>query len=62
MFDIAVVDLAEAKDPNAAKFFEEEYQLDHLIATLETPFVSIMNGITSKLEPFRKKKETDLFA
>jgi hypothetical protein len=44
----AVVDLAEAKDPNATKFFEEEYQLDHLIATLDTPFVSIMDGITSK--------------
>ncbi|ORE07654.1 ClpP/crotonase [Rhizopus microsporus var. microsporus] len=64
-----VVDLAEAKDPNAAKFFEEEYQLDHLIATLETPFVSIMNGITmgggvglSVHAPFRIATENTLFA
>lgn len=49
---VAVVDLAEAKDSNAAKFFEEEYQLDHLIATLDTPYVSIMDGITSKFIPF----------
>jgi 3-hydroxyisobutyryl-CoA hydrolase len=43
-----VVDLAKAKDPNAAEFFRKEYQLDHLIATLHTPFIAIMNGITSK--------------
>ena len=49
MFGIlAVVDLAQANDPNASKFFEEEYQLDHLIGTLETPYVAIMDGITSK--------------
>lgn len=47
-FAVAVVDLAEAGDPNATKFFEDEYQLDHLIATLDTPFVAIMDGITSK--------------
>jgi 3-hydroxyisobutyryl-CoA hydrolase len=31
----------------AAKFFEEEYKLNHLIATSKKPFVSILNGITS---------------
>ena len=29
------------------QFFEEEYQLNHLIATLDKPFVALMNGITS---------------
>ncbi|KAG1243749.1 hypothetical protein G6F68_015714 [Rhizopus microsporus] len=64
-----VVDLAEAKDSNAAKFFEEEYQLDHLIATLDTPYVSIMDGITmgggvglSVHAPFRIATENTLFA
>ncbi|KAI9331143.1 ClpP/crotonase-like domain-containing protein [Pilaira anomala] len=64
-----VIDLAEAKDPNATKFFEEEYQLDHLIATLDTPFVSIMDGITmgggvglSVHAPFRIATENTMFA
>ncbi|KAG2232708.1 ClpP/crotonase-like domain-containing protein [Thamnidium elegans] len=64
-----VVDLADAKDPNATKFFEEEYQLDHLIATLDTPFVSIMDGITmgggvglSVHAPFRIATEKTMFA
>ena len=29
------------------QFFEEEFQLNHLIATLDKPFVAFMNGITS---------------
>lgn len=45
---LVVVDLAEAKDPNAAEIFRKEYQLEHLIATLHIPFIAIMNGITSK--------------
>ncbi|GAN02623.1 conserved hypothetical protein [Mucor ambiguus] len=64
-----VVDLAEAGDPNATKFFEDEYQLDHLIATLDTPFVAIMDGITmgggvglSVHAPFRIATEKTLFA
>lgn len=45
---IAVVDLAtEGKLKEAAAFFENEYQLDHLIGTLDTPYVAIMDGITS---------------
>ncbi|KAI8356120.1 ClpP/crotonase-like domain-containing protein [Choanephora cucurbitarum] len=64
-----VVDLAQANDPNASKFFEEEYQLDHLIGTLETPYVAIMDGITmgggvglSVHAPFRIATENTLFA
>lgn len=64
-----VVDLTEAGDPNAIKFFEEEYQLDHLIATLDTPFVAVMDGITmgggvglSVHAPFRIATEKTMFA
>ncbi|KAI9485455.1 MAG: ClpP/crotonase-like domain-containing protein [Benjaminiella poitrasii] len=65
-----VVDLADKGDfANATKFFEEEYQLDHLIATLDTPFVAIMDGITmgggvglSVHAPFRIATEKTLFA
>lgn len=32
----------------AYEFAAEEYKLNHLIATLKTPFVAILNGITSK--------------
>ena len=31
----------------ALKFFEEEYKLNHLIATTKKPFISILDGITS---------------
>ncbi|CAO3651272.1 unnamed protein product [Cunninghamella blakesleeana] len=65
-----VVDLAhEGKLDEAAKFFEEEYQLDHFISTLSTPFISIMDGITmgggvglSVHAPFRIATENTLFA
>ncbi|KAI9272547.1 ClpP/crotonase-like domain-containing protein [Sporodiniella umbellata] len=64
-----VVDLAEKEVGDAAKFFEEEYQMDHFIATMETPYVSIMNGITmgggvglSVHAPFRIATENTLFA
>ncbi|KAF7726241.1 hypothetical protein EC973_008951 [Apophysomyces ossiformis] len=64
-----VVDLAAAGDPQATKFFEEEYQLDHLIASLDTPFVAVMDGITmgggvglSVHAPFRIATENTLFA
>ncbi|CAG8653964.1 7404_t:CDS:2 [Acaulospora morrowiae] len=53
----------------AAKFFEEEYQLNHLIATLHKPFVSFLNGITmgggvglSVHAPFRVATEETIFA
>ncbi|KAI8096289.1 ClpP/crotonase-like domain-containing protein [Halteromyces radiatus] len=66
----AVVDLAaEGKQTDAAKFFEEEYQMDHLIATLETPYISVMDGVTmgggvglSVHAPFRIATENTLFA
>ncbi|KAI8060965.1 ClpP/crotonase-like domain-containing protein [Gongronella butleri] len=65
-----VVDLAaEGKFDEACQFFEEEYQLDHLIATLDKPFISIMDGITmgggvglSVHAPFRIATENTLFA
>ncbi|KAI9313716.1 ClpP/crotonase-like domain-containing protein [Dichotomocladium elegans] len=70
LFYIAVVDLAaEGKTKEAIEFFEKEYQLDHFIGTLETPFVSIMDGITmgggvglSVHAPFRIATENTLFA
>lgn len=47
--NVAVVDLAaEGKHDEALKFFEVEYQLDHFIGTLKTPYVAVMDGITSK--------------
>ncbi|KAG9306831.1 hypothetical protein G9A89_005732 [Geosiphon pyriformis] len=54
---------------NALKFFKEEYQLNHLIATLDKPFVAFMNGITmgggvglSVHAPFRVATENTVFA
>ncbi len=44
-----VVELAVAGNQDEAlEFFAEEYKLNHMIATLKTPFVAILNGITSK--------------
>ncbi|RKP10707.1 ClpP/crotonase-like domain-containing protein, partial [Thamnocephalis sphaerospora] len=64
-----VISLAKKKDPTALSFFEEEYQLNHLIATLRTPFVAIMNGITmgggvglSVHAPFRVATEKTMLA
>ncbi|KAI8337104.1 ClpP/crotonase-like domain-containing protein [Chlamydoabsidia padenii] len=66
----AVVDYASAGEhEKAAEFFKEEYQVDHFISTLETPFVSIMDGVTmgggvglSVHAPFRIATENTLFA
>ncbi|CAO3687052.1 unnamed protein product [Rhizopus stolonifer] len=64
-----VVDLAEKNVSDAANFFEEEYRTNHFIATLETPYVSVMNGITmgggvglSVHASFRIATENTLFA
>ncbi|KAF8925618.1 hypothetical protein BGZ58_000644 [Dissophora ornata] len=65
-----VVELAEAgKQSDALEFFSEEYKLNHMIATLKTPFVAILNGITmgggvglSVHAPFRIATEKTLFA
>lgn len=44
-----VVELAKlGKQDDAINFFAEEYKLNHMIATLKTPFVAILDGITSK--------------
>lgn len=40
-------DMEQGEEQHAIKFFEEEYQLNHLIATLDKPFVSFLDGITS---------------
>ncbi|KAI7869753.1 ClpP/crotonase-like domain-containing protein [Spinellus fusiger] len=65
----AVVDWVDEKNPKASAFFETEYQLDHFIATLATPFISVMDGITmgggvglSVHAPFRIATEKTLFA
>lgn len=36
------------KKDEAVNFVAEEYKLSHIIATLKTPFIAILNGITSK--------------
>ncbi|KAF9203701.1 hypothetical protein BGZ49_006138 [Haplosporangium sp. Z 27] len=53
----------------ALDFFAEEYKLNHMIATLKTPFVAILDGITmgggvglSVHAPFRIATEKTLFA
>ncbi|RUS22253.1 ClpP/crotonase-like domain-containing protein [Endogone sp. FLAS-F59071] len=64
-----VIEQAKLRNPEALEFFEEEYQLNYLIATLDTPFVAIMNGITmgggvglSVHAPFRIATENTVFA
>ncbi|GET63005.1 uncharacterized protein OCT59_022899 [Rhizophagus irregularis] len=49
-----VVELANRKKNGEVgvrplRFFEEEFQLNHLIATLDKPFVAFMDGITNFL-------------
>ncbi|KAG9065287.1 hypothetical protein KI688_002611 [Linnemannia hyalina] len=65
-----VVELAGAgKHSEALDFFAEEYKLNHMIATLKTPFVAILDGITmgggvglSVHAPFRIATEKTVFA
>lgn len=54
---------------NSAKYFENEYRLDHLIATYSKPYVAFLDGITmgggvglSVHAPFRIATEQTLFA
>ncbi|KAG0236518.1 hypothetical protein BGW41_000386 [Actinomortierella wolfii] len=66
----SVVELAQSGQQDVAMdFFGEEYQLNHMIATLKTPFVAILNGITmgggvglSVHAPFRIATEKTLIA
>jgi hypothetical protein len=44
---LGVVEAAKANDPNTYEYFANEYQLNHLVSALDTPYVSIMDGITS---------------
>ncbi|KAK3810884.1 MAG: ClpP/crotonase-like domain-containing protein [Benniella sp.] len=65
-----IVELAQSgKHNDGMSFFAEEYRLNHMIATLKTPFVAILNGITmgggvglSVHAPFRIATEKTLFA
>ncbi|KAF9978098.1 hypothetical protein BGZ65_007121, partial [Modicella reniformis] len=65
-----IVELAQAGQyDEGLAFFAEEYKLNHMIATLKTPFVAILNGITmgggvglSVHAPFRIATEKTLFA
>ncbi|KXS18406.1 ClpP/crotonase [Gonapodya prolifera JEL478] len=63
------IDAEKGDFQSALSFFDEEYKLDHMIATLDTPFVSIMDGITmgggvglSVHAPIRIATERTLFA
>ncbi|KAL1917613.1 mitochondrial 37S ribosomal protein mS47 [Calcarisporiella thermophila] len=65
----SVIELAQKNDPNSVKFFEEEYQLNHLISTFKIPFVAILDGVTmgggvglSVHAPFRIATENTVFA
>ena len=44
--ELAVVNLGQEGSPDASAFFEEEYQLDYLLATFKKPVVSVLHGIT----------------
>ncbi|KAH8549208.1 ClpP/crotonase-like domain-containing protein [Umbelopsis sp. PMI_123] len=64
-----VVEAAKANDPNTYEYFANEYQLNHLVSALDTPYVSIMDGITmgggigiSVHAPFRIATENTVFA
>ncbi|KAK9762685.1 3-hydroxyisobutyryl-CoA hydrolase [Basidiobolus ranarum] len=66
---VEVVKGVKNQDPNAIKFFEEEYLLNYSLSTLKTPLVSFINGITmgggvglSVHSPFRIATESTLFA
>ncbi|KAF9902309.1 hypothetical protein EC991_005049 [Linnemannia zychae] len=61
--------LKSGKKHEASDFAAEEYKLNHMIATLKTPFVAILNGVTmgggvglSVHAPFRIATENTLFA
>jgi len=61
--------IAPTKDNITHRFFEREYQLDYLIATLGKPHLSLLNGITmgggvglSVHGQYRLAKENTMFA
>ncbi|KAI9197407.1 ClpP/crotonase-like domain-containing protein [Polychytrium aggregatum] len=68
-----IVSMVKSSNPEVVKegfnFFKEEYELNHLIGTLKTPFVAVLDGITmgggvglSVHAPFRIATEKTLFA
>ncbi|KAI9260800.1 ClpP/crotonase-like domain-containing protein [Sporodiniella umbellata] len=65
----SVKELSDKNDPQTPFIFEKEYQLNHLIGTLETPYVALVDGITmgggvglSTHAPFCVATENTLFA
>ncbi|CAO3583485.1 unnamed protein product [Absidia cylindrospora] len=53
----------------AAQFFREQYQMDHIISTLDTPYIALIDGVTmgggvglSAHAAFRVATENTLFA
>lgn len=71
--DVASLAILNREGPEgqkeAAEYFAQEYKLDHLIATLQTPYIAFMDGITmgggvglSVHAPFRIATERTLFA
>ncbi len=61
--------LGEDRDVGATTFFREEYQVNHLIASMTKPIVALLDGITmgggvglSVHAPFRVATEKTLFA
>ncbi|KAJ1976305.1 3-hydroxyisobutyryl-CoA hydrolase [Dimargaris xerosporica] len=64
-----VVELAKEHNDQFARFFEKEYQLNDLIAAVQTPVVALIDGITmgggvglSVHAPFRVATERTMFA
>jgi len=64
-----VAEAGQRKEPDAATFFKEEYALNYQIATLKTPLVVLIDGITmgggvglSVHAPFRVATEKTVFA
>ena len=46
---VALLDLEDAgRHPEAAAIFYRHCRLQHLIGSLKTPYVALMDGITSK--------------
>lgn len=64
-----VLDAQAGNLDSSLAFFDEEYKLDHMLATMDTPVVAIMDGITmgggvgiSVHAPIRIATERTLFA
>lgn len=45
---IDVLTRAKAKDPDALYFFQDKFRLVQMIATLQTPYVAVLDGYACK--------------